>query len=174
MADIPQGIVLKRHRELDGPGFNRPVRWALLGALFAVLLLGLLNVFGQRPHTQKADSAKASLELYAPAHLRGGLLYEARFTIRAHEDLDHAVLQLSPGWLESMQLNTLEPSAISETSRDGSLVLTLGGVKKGEHFTMYLEAQVNPTNVGRRDADVLLYDGNTRLLTIHRTVTVFP
>jgi len=33
---------------------------------------------------------------------------------------------------------------------------------------------VNATNVGRRRADVTLYDGATKLGAIHRTVTVFP
>jgi hypothetical protein len=33
---------------------------------------------------------------------------------------------------------------------------------------------VNPTNVGRRSADVALYDGDTRLLAVHRTITVYP
>jgi hypothetical protein len=37
-----------------------------------------------------------------------------------------------------------------------------------------MEFQVNPTNVGHRTADVTLYDGGTKLATIHRTVTVFP
>jgi hypothetical protein len=37
-----------------------------------------------------------------------------------------------------------------------------------------MEFQVNPTNVGHRAADVWLYDGNTRLLSIDRNVTVYP
>jgi hypothetical protein len=174
VADIPDRIVLDRHRDLGGLGFNRPVRYVLLALLGAVLVLGLANVFGQHPDTTTATSAKADLEVYAPSHLRGGLLYEARFTIRAHEDLKHAVLQLAPGWAESQQLNTIEPSPIAQTSRNGSLLLTLGPIKGGEHFTLYIEAQVNPTNIGRRSADVQLYDGSTRLLAIDRTITIFP
>jgi hypothetical protein len=37
-----------------------------------------------------------------------------------------------------------------------------------------MQLQVNPTNVGRRAANVALYDGDTRLLTVHRTITIFP
>jgi hypothetical protein len=33
---------------------------------------------------------------------------------------------------------------------------------------------VNPTNVGREDQTVWLYDGNRALVTLHRTLTVFP
>jgi hypothetical protein len=174
VADIPDRLVLRRHLELQSYGFFRPVRYALLGLIGAFLLLGLFNLFGQHPDTVTATSAKADLELYAPDRVRGGLLYEARFTIRAHEDLTHAVLRLQPGWTESQQINTIEPSPLAETSRDGDLLLTLGPVEKGQKFVLYIEIQVNPTNVGRRSADVVLYDGDERLLTIERTLRVFP
>jgi len=174
VADTPDRIVLRRHLELQSWGFNRPVRYTLLSLLGVFLLLGLIGLFGQSPETVTATSEKADLELYAPDRLRGGLLYEARFTIRAHEDLKHAVLRLQSGWAESQQLNTIEPSPIAETSRDGDLLFTLGPVKQGQKYVLYIEFQVNPTNVGRRSADVALYDGDERLLTIERTLKVFP
>ena len=37
-----------------------------------------------------------------------------------------------------------------------------------------MQFQVNPTNVGRRSADVALYDGEELLAGVDRTVTVFP
>jgi hypothetical protein len=174
VVDVPDTIDLERHRDLAGRSFSKPVRWVLLGLTSAVLLLGLLNVFGQHPDTLNADSAKAKLEVFAPSHLRGGLLYEARFTIFARQKLNHVVLLLSPGWVESQQLNTIEPSPVAQGSRDGDLYFTLGPVPKGQHYTLFLEFQVNPTNVGRRRADAALYDGNTRLLAVHRTITVYP
>jgi hypothetical protein len=174
MADLPDRLDAARHRELAGRRYMRPARYVVLGLVAAVVVLGLLNVFGQRADTSTGESSRASLEVYAPARVRGGLLYEARFTIRAHRKLSHAVLQLAPGWAESQQINTIEPSPIAETSRDGKLLLTLGAVPKGRRFTLYLELQVNPTNVGRRSTDVTLYDGDARLLTIERTLTVFP
>jgi len=33
---------------------------------------------------------------------------------------------------------------------------------------------VNPTNVGSQDQTVTLYDGNRALVTLHRTLMVFP
>jgi hypothetical protein len=174
MADLPQRIVLARHLELRSPGFNRPVRYALLALLAAFLVAALFNVFGQKAETLTATSPKADLEVYAPTKLRGGLLYEARFTISAHDDLTHVALRLQPGWAESQQINTIEPSPIAETSRDGDLLLTLGAIPKGQKYTLFIEFQVNPTNVGARDADVVLYDGDKRLLTIERRIRVFP
>jgi hypothetical protein len=173
-VDVPDHIDLPRHRELEGRSFHRPIRWLLIALTSALLLLGLLNVFGQRPSTLEAASSRAKLEVYAPSHLRGGLLYEARFTIFARRKLSHVVLLLSPGWVESQQLNTIEPSPVAQGSRDGDLFFTLGTVPKGQVYRLFLEFQVNPTNVGRRRADVALYDGDARLLTVHRTITIYP
>ena len=174
VADVPERIVLERHRELRSPAFFRPARYAFLVALLALLVAGLANVFGQRPATHTVDTPRAKLELYAPSHLRGGLLYEARFTIEAHADVKNALLQLSPGWNEGMQMNTIEPGPVGESSRDGDLLFTLGHIRAGTRFRLFLEFQTNPTNVGRKTADATLYDGATKLATIHRTVTVFP
>ena len=175
MAETPQGLVLKRHRDLRTFAFNRPLRWGMVAALGAFLLLGLVNTFGQRPQTQVLDTPAARLELYAPARLRGGLLFEARFTITAHHDLKNAALLLSPGWSEGIQHNTADPNPIGEGSRDGDLLLTLGHIAAGHVYRLFEEFQVNATNIAwHRRADVALYDGARRLGTIHRTVTVYP
>jgi hypothetical protein len=63
---------------------------------------------------------------------------------------------------------------VNETSQDGQLRLELGKIDAGRSFLLFLQLQVNPTNVGRRSTDVALYDGSTRILTVHRTVTIFP
>src|SRR5437879_1656979 len=110
MADVPDGLVLRRHRDLDGVRLRPWPRWAMLTVLALFLLLGLINAFGQRPVTSTASSGAAKLTLYAPTHLRGGLLFSARFHIAATHDLRNAVLILDPGWAEGMSINTIEPS----------------------------------------------------------------
>jgi hypothetical protein len=173
MSDIPDTIVLKRHRDLKSAAFTRTVRYSLV--ILAFLVLGLLNVFGQRPGTLHAANDRATLDVYVPSKLRGGLLYEGRFTLVAREELKKAQLELSPGWSEGMQMNTLEPSPVGEASRDGSLFFELGHVPKGDTYRLFTEFQVNPTNVAwRRNADVRLYDDGKLLFTIHRTITVYP
>jgi hypothetical protein len=174
MAAIPDGIVLKRHRDLEGRRNHAWVRRSLIVLIGLVPLLALFNLFGQRPHLATASSSAADLELYAPGHVRGGLLWEARFTITAHRDLKDAVLQLDKGWLEGMTANTIEPSPVGEGSNDGRLVLDLGHVPSGQRYILFMQFQVNPTNVGRRPQNVRLYDGKTLLTTIHRVVTIFP
>jgi hypothetical protein len=175
VADIPEQIVLKRDRDLDGRAWEIWVRRGLFTLLPIVALLGLLNVFGQRPSTTTADATgAASLKLFAPSRVRGGLIYQARFHVTAQRDLKHATLVLSPGWLEGMTLNTVEPSPVSEASNNGRLSLDLGHIPSGASHLLFLQFQTNPTNVGHRDASVTLKDGDQTLLHVHRTITIFP
>ena len=175
MAQPPELLTLKRHRDLDGLyTVGLVVRRAAYGVLLILAVLGLLNVFGQRPSTSTKDAAPARLELYAPSHLRGGLLFMARFQITAKQDLQDATLVFAPGWTEDMTINTIEPSPTNETSDNGRLTLELGQIKAGATFVLYMEFQVNPTNVGRSSQDVELRDGDTHITTIDRTLTVYP
>lgn len=174
MTKTPDTIVLARHRDLAGRRKGIWWRRTMVLLLTGFLVAGLVDVFGQRPSTTVVRGPDASLELYAPSHLRGGLLFEARFTVHATRTLNHAVLVLGPGWNEGTQVNTIEPSPVSETSNDGRHAFLLGHIDAGSAYRLFMEFQVNPTNVGHRAADVWLYDGNTRLLSIGRNVTVYP
>jgi hypothetical protein len=174
VADIPDGIVLKRDRDLERRGWEIWVRRGLFALVCAVPVLALFNLFGQRPDTKTLVSPAASLKVYAPSHLRGGLLYEARFHITAREELKEATLVLGSGWLEGMTLNTIEPGPVSEASNNGRLSLDLGHIPAGESYVLYVQFQVNPTNVGRRTQSVELMDGETSLLSYERELTVFP
>jgi hypothetical protein len=175
VARAPDGLTLKRHRDLEGLFKHgvlvRRIGCALLGT---VGILGLLNVFGQRPSTHTTEGTSAKLELYAPTNMRGGLLYMARFRITAKKDVKDATLVLDPGWAESNTINTIEPSPVGEASRNGKLSLDLGHIPAGESFVLFMDFQVNPTNVGRHSQDVELLDGDTHIATLDRTVTVFP
>ena len=172
-SDVPDQLTLKRNRDQEG---KRELPWRRAGVVVIVLFLGagLLNVFGQRPQTSNAGVDDATLKVYSPMRVRAGLFYEARFTIHALRDLKDARLVLSSGWLEGITLNTVEPSPVGEASRDGSPSFDLGHIPAGEKHILFMHYQVNPTNLGRRNQDVELYDGDRRLLAIHRTITIFP
>lgn len=174
MAEIPDSVVLKRDRDLVGRERELWIRRGLFFVLPLVTVLALVNVFGQRPQTSSADAAQARLEVYAPARVRSGLLFGARFTIDSKSDLVNARLVLDPGWLEGMTINTIEPAPKGETSSDGRLAVTLGPVPAGRSYVLYMDFQVGPTNLGRRSQAVRLYDGERLLLTENRDVTVFP
>ena len=59
------------------------LRRALLLLLVALPIVALFNVFGQSATEATASSSVAKLTVRSPTHVRGGLLYEARFTIDA-------------------------------------------------------------------------------------------
>jgi hypothetical protein len=175
VADAPDTLTLKRNRDLEGflPGIW--IRRGILALLTAFLVVGLANVFGQRPITETATVPAAKLTLYAPDRLRGGDLFSARFHISAHRELKDARLVLDQGWAEGMAINTIEPSPLGEASDDGRLSLDLGHVPAGRSYVLYMQFQVNPTNLAwNRRAGVRLFDGDTPLATIHRSLIVFP
>jgi hypothetical protein len=174
VADIPDHIVLKRDRDLEGRAWEIWVRRSLFALVTLFALLGLLNLFGQHPQTSTKSAAGASLKLFAPSRVRSGVIYQARFHITAQRDLRQATLVLSPGWLESMTVNTIEPSPVNEASDNGALTLDLGQIPAGNSHLLFMQFQTNPTNAGRRDASVELRDGERTLFRIHRTITVFP
>jgi hypothetical protein len=153
--------------------FQRAKRTGIL--LFAVIpALALSNAFGQRPETSSAVTTAASLHIYAPARVRSGVVYAARFTIEAARNLKKATLILDSGWAEQYTVNGVAPQPLSEGSDNGKLVFVLGHIPEGRHYTMFLSLQVNPTNIGHRNQRVWLYDGSKELLLVKRTITVWP
>jgi len=174
MADVPDTIVLERDRDLEGRRNDIWVRRGLMALVAVVPIVALFNVFGQRPDSHTLVAPAASLKVYAPSHLRGGLIYQARFHVTARQELKDATLVLGSGWLEGMSVNTIEPSPVSEASDNGRLSLELGHIPRGQSYILFMQFQVNPTNVGRRTQTVELDDGDTKVLSFDRTVTIFP
>jgi hypothetical protein len=175
VVDVPDAIAVDRHRDFVGRRFHPWPRWVGVGALVLFSALGLANVFGQRPSTQVADAAAAKLTLYAPTRARGGLLFSARFHVTAHQELKNAVLVLDPGWAEGMAINTIAPSPLGEGSKNGRLTFQLGHIPAGQSYILFMQFQVNPTNVAwHRPQNVELDDGDTKVLTIERAITIYP
>ena len=174
MAEVPVEIDLSRHRDLEGRRWHAWVPRVLLAVIAALLVAALFNVFGQRPTTSRAADSAAILSVYSPDRVRGGLLYTARFHVTARKDLRKASLVLDPGWVEGMQINSINPQPVSEASQNGKIYLDLGHIPAGQSAIYFIEFQVNPTNVGHRSQDVRLDDTGRRLLTIERTITIYP
>jgi hypothetical protein len=110
----------------------------------------------------------------SPDNLRGGLIFQARFTMTARERLAKPTLILERGWFESMSVNSIVPDAPQQDARDGLLLLTYPPLPAGSSRIVWIYFQVNPTNLGRRSQDVVLADGSRRLVTVHRSVMVWP
>ena len=164
---------------VDGVDRARPERhvWTrrlLLALLVAIAVVALLNVLGQRASTTVATGPTAELDVRAPRALRGGLIYQTRFTVVARRSIENLHLVLSPGWFEGLTLNTTVPAPGQEGSRDGKVSMSYGSLDPGKRLVVWMEWQVNPTTVTHRSLDAYAFDGGAQLAHVHRTLTVLP
>jgi hypothetical protein len=150
------------------------IRRAVMALLGVVVILALLDTFGQRGSTSRAESPAATLKLGMPSAVRGGLFFQAKVQIAAHTDVQHPRLVLGSGWTEGLQVNTIEPAAQTESSRDGRLVLAYEQLSAGDTATIWFQFQVVPTQTGRRDFTIELDDAEQPLTRVVRHLTVFP
>lgn len=174
MADQPDGIVLARHRDLKGRGWHPWVRRGLVGVVALVALLALFGFVGQSTSTTRSETPAATLSVEAPDGVRGGLLYQARFTVLAHQELKHATLVLNEKWIDGLTVNTIEPSPVNEASRDGKLALELGHLAAGARHVLYVDYQVNPTTIGSRTLEAELNDGEQLVASLSRSLRIWP
>jgi hypothetical protein len=174
VASAPHRLTLKTHRDRKNWWQSVWLRRSLLVVPVVVVILALLNTFGQRPATTTAIGTTAKLTVYAPLRARSGIEYAARFRIDALSELKHASLVLSPGWAEGYTVNGTAPQPLTEGSSDGKLNFGFGHIGAGKHLTFWLSLQVNPTNVGRRAQDAGLYDGTKLVAVVHRDISIFP
>jgi hypothetical protein len=173
-TDVPDEIDLAAARDLRGHAWEIWIRRTFVALIAAVPVLALFNVFGQRASETTVASPVATMSVHAPSTVRGGLLFEARFTITARQPIHNAVLRLSPQWADGLTINTVEPQPSSETSKAGWLALTLGPIDAGATYQLHLEYQVNPTSSGGRTMQVELLDGSQLLTTASRHLQVWP
>jgi hypothetical protein len=144
----------------------------LLGLL--VVAPAALNAFGQRPAERAASAPAATLRLSAPERVRGGLFFQSRIDIRATRAIDHPRLVLDPGWVEGMQVNSIEPAPVGEATRDGRVVLSYDALAAGDVLRVWLQFEVNPTNVGRRSYAIELDDAERAVARVAPKITVLP
>jgi len=174
VADQPDGILLTRHRDLKGREWHPWVRRGLVALVALVLVLALFGFVGQSTSTTRAETAAATLSVDAPDAVRGGLLYQARFTIVAHQELRNATLVLNDRWIDGLTVNTIAPSPVNEASRNGDLALELGHLAAGAKYVLYLDYQVNPTTVGSRTLKAELDDGEQPVASFTRSLRIWP
>ena len=175
MADrAPDGLTLKRNRDLRGRSGHAWYRRAVLSLITLLPVLALFNVFGQRPSTTAAHGSAADLAVTAPARLRSGLIFQVRVQVTAHQDIAKPQLIFDPGWWDSMSENSIAPDPSSQTNEDGRVVLSYNKLGSGHRLLVWMYFQVNPTNVGKRREDVELDDGATMITRVHRSLTIFP
>ena len=122
IADAPGSLTLKGNRDLAGRDRHPAYRKALLALIATLPVLALLNVFGQDPSSSAANSPGASMTVTAPDALRGGLIFQVRVDISAHQTLRQPQLVMSRGWWQEMSVNSIEPQPSTESSSNGAVV----------------------------------------------------
>jgi hypothetical protein len=170
----PDRMDLGRMRDLRGRRAAPWIRRVLLVLVCVPVLAALTGMIGQRTQTLTASAAEAQLRLEAPDALRGGLMWRTRIVVHANTTIEHPRLVLGPGYVEGMQLNTIEPSPASEANRGPLLVLSYDELGAGDELVVYLQLQVNPTTVGAQDASVAIDDEATRLARVAHSIRVLP
>ena len=174
MSEYPDELESGKHGDLAGRAREPWVRRAFILVFLAAVAMALANVFGQQEDVTSAAGPAATLSVKAPKTVRGGLLYQARIEVAAHSDVDHPRLVFDAGWLEGMQINTIEPSPVGEASRDGRLVLSYDGLTAGDRLTVWIQFQTDPTFAGDHDQDLELDDEAAPIARISRTLHVLP
>jgi hypothetical protein len=150
------------------------VRRAVLTLLGVLVLAALANRIGQRPADHVVRTPVVTMRLTAPQTVRGGLFFQSRVDIRAGQAIDHPRLVLDNGWVEGMQVNSIEPAPVGEASRNGRVVLSYDALKAGDVMRVWLQFEVNPTNVGRRSYGIALDDAERPVTRLSPKITVLP
>jgi hypothetical protein len=174
METLPHGLRRDRHVELTGRRGEPWVRRAVVALLAVAVVAALAGAIGQSAGTLRAQSATAALTVSAPVRVRGGLFFQGRIDVVARERIGEPRIVLGNGWTEQMQLNTIEPSPASERSSRGRLELEYDPLHAGDHLTIWMQFEVNPTGAGRRDRSVAVLDGDRLLARAPAEITVLP
>ena len=161
-------------REPRGITIGLWARRVVLALLGVVVLVAVLNEFGQRPSRSAAVVPAATLRLSAPATVRGGLFFQSRLDVRANRAIDHPRIVLDEGWLEGMQVNSIEPAPVGEASRDGRVVLSYDALQPGDLLRVWFQFEVNPTNVGNRSYAIELDDSERPIARLSPSITALP
>jgi hypothetical protein len=176
MASDELSIGLRRDRHLELHGRQAEPWWrrGVLAVMGAVVVAALAGVSGQQHETAHAETSAASVTVRAPGVVRGGLFFQGRIDIVAHQAVKKPRLVLGPGWTEELQLDTLEPSPTAESSSAGRLELEYDPLRPADHLTVWLQYEANPTGMGRRDRSVTLLDASRPLARVPGDITAFP
>ncbi|MEA2142947.1 MAG: hypothetical protein QOI64_1377 [Solirubrobacteraceae bacterium] len=173
-SDLSIGLRRDRHVELRGRQSEPWWRRGVLVVMAAVVIAALAGAFGQQHETARAETSAASVTVRAPGRIRGGLFFQGRIDIVARRAIDKPRLVLGPAWTEQMQLNTLEPAPAAESSSAGRLELEYDPLHTGDHLTLWLQFEANPTGFGRRDRSVTLLDAAEPLARVPGDLTALP
>ena len=166
VTDIPDRLVLKRHRDLEGVGRSGIwVRRAVIDGDRPARGDRAARRVRPAPVDCSCGDGAAILSVYSPTAMRGGDFMEARFHITAKRELKNARLAARPRLGRGALAQHDRALAGVETSENGRLAFELGRIRAGQSYILFMQFQVNPTNLAwHRPQNVDLLDGTTPVL----------
>ena len=148
-----------------------PTRWCggdYSSSWPALVVAALLDVFGQRPVTRGRRSVCDARGSVARSTLRGGLIFQARFTVTARRRSVSRRSCSSGGGSSRCRSTRSCPTGAVVVRATARVRLTYPRSPAGVSLDVWIYFQVNPTNVGTRRQNVELDDGGTRLAADRR------
>lgn len=142
--------------------------------LAAIVGAGALGVAGSPTVEHTAEGPAARLTLRSPDVIRNGEIYEARVTVEALRPIGKLALGVAPELWHDTTVNSMVPAPTEETHADGLFRFTYGPLRRGDRFEAKLALQINPTLSGRNEGRVVVFDGETPLLEMQRTIRILP
>jgi hypothetical protein len=167
-------FLLDRQRHLDREHHSAIPRRVGLSILAVICLLALLGLYGQRSTLTRVDASAASLTVDSPEHLRGGLVFTSQITVIAHQKVGDAQVQLSSDWFRGMTFNGVVPQPNSMSSSGDTVTLDYGPLEAGQSMPFWISWQTNPTTLGARGEKVSVSDGSSELVSVQRSLLLFP
>ena len=143
-------------------------RRAIVAVLVGVAALAVWGVFGQRDRESTATGNGVTMTVSAPDVVRGGLVLPGDDRHHGDGGVEHPRLVLDDGWVEGLQVNSIEPArGVRDLARRAGRALLRRARSPVTGCKVWLQFQVDPTNPGARSHGLEL-DDETRTARPHR------
>ena len=120
------------------------------------------------------DRPDAQLSFEAPRRIRNGEIFEMRFRVNSHAQLNDVTIAITPSLMQDMTINTLSPGPEKESFGSGGVRWSYGPIEKGKTLVVKIDGQINPSLFGGTNGAVSLYDGDRRLGALPVLIRVLP
>ena len=142
--------------------------------LTAVMIAGLLGLFGLPDQTRTALAPRAQLEVYGPRLIRNGEFFEMRLRVRARDTIVEPVIAIGTDVWRDITVNTMIPAATEEEFANGEYRFTFGRLNAGEELVFKVDAQINPNYWGSSSDQIRLLGGDEPITGVQYDLMVLP
>lgn len=170
--DVPYPDGIEERHLSGGPAWAGWLPMLVLGAVIVVALFGLLG--GGLSAVRAADSPAARLTINTPLVMRQGVLFETRILAEPRRPIRDLQIGITPALWRDFTINTLDPEPSDETYKDGLFRLSYGAAEPGRPFEIKVDGQINPSLPTTNRGEIVLFDGETRLVAVPMRIRVLP